>query len=279
MTKVEKIDNLKIIYKDNKKICIKKTNNIFIDRQRYLSSKNFLNYIPTKIENEYEIREYIDQIPISNEDKISELIYLICLLHTKTTHYKNLDLDRIKEFYEKETNEIIELKRYYELLFENCIYKFLPPSIIMLISNTSLIINSLDESKRKLDEWYEIIKVKKRKRVVLNHNNLKISNLIVGNNLYLINWNNSIIDYPIYDLLSLFKNNYKIIDMIDIYNIYLSKYGLLKEEKLLLYSKLLRVLKIDFTKSEIENTKIVTDTINYLKSTKNFLDNNIEQKK
>ncbi len=279
MTKIKKIDNLKILYKDNNKICIKKSNRNINKLEKYFISKDFSNYIPTKIINGYEIRNFIDEVPISNEDKITELIYLICILHTKTTHYKNIELDKIKTFYEKETNEIIELKKYYELLFDNCIYQFLPPSLYFLIENMSLIINSLDKSKIYLDKWYEIVKDKKRKRVVLNHNNLKISNIIIGNKPYLINWNKAVVDYPIYDLLSLFKNNYEFIDMIDIYNIYLSKYGLLKEEKMLLYSSLLKIQKVSFEDNEIENTKKATEIINYLKSINNFLNNNIEQDK
>ena len=278
MNSIKKIGNLKVVLRDNKKICIKKVNN-YIDREKYLTSKGFLNILHSEIINGYVVRDYIDEVLISKEDKLHELIYLICLLHTKTTHYKNLTIDKIKDFYEDETNKIIELKKYYESIFDRCIYKFLPPSIYLLIKHMSLILKSLDESKIYLDKWYEIVKDKKRKRVVLNHNNLKVNNLIVGEKIYLINWDKSIIDYPIYDVLSLFKSNYKEIDMLDLFNIYKSKYGLLSEEYYLLISKLLRIDCLIFSDNEVENCKSSYNIIYYLKAVNSFLNDNMEKKK
>ena len=277
MNRVEIIDNLKIISRNNKKICIKKNNNYsIIDKYKYLKSKNFLNLVDTNIINGYEIRDYIDEIFISKEDKVNELIYLISMLHTKTTHYRTISLNDIKEFYEKETDEIIKIKDYYNRLCEeNDYFLFLSPSINLLIDNISLILNALDHSKFFLDKWYEIVKEKKRKRVVFNHNNLKISNFIAGNNV-LINFDKSVIDSPIYDLVSLFKNNIHGIDLIDLFDIYLSKYKLCDEELYLLFYKLLKIDIISFDDVDLVNTRNVYELLYYLKKINTFLEYNLK---
>ena len=280
MKKIKKIDNLKIIEEDNKKICIKRVNNSLLNRYNYLRSKGFYNIFDYKINNGYEIRSFVDEIDISKEDKIYNLIYLIAMLHTKTTHYKNISLDEIKTFYEKETDEIIDIKNYYNTICENNDYKMLLlPSINLLIDNISLLFISLDKSKYFLDKWYEVVKDKKRKRVVLNHNNLKISNYIVSDNSYLINWDKSIIDTPVIDLYSLFKNNIDNIDLIDCFNTYKTKYVLYEEEVLFLYFKLLKIDKVLFDKDEFDNTTEVYDIINYLEIINEFLEYNLKSEK
>lgn len=281
MNKIKKIDNLKIITKDNRKICIKKNKNKnIIDKYNYLKSKDFRNFIDTKIIGDYEVRDYIDEIPLSYPDKLNELIYLITLLHIKTTHYKNMPLSKIKEIYENGIDNIIEVKNYYENLCDRYdTYLFLKPSLFLLIRNISLILISLDNSRLFLDKWYKIMKDKRRKRVVMNHNNLKITNMIVSDCNYLINWDNSSINSPVYDLLSLFKNNFNEIDMTDIYDVYRSKYSLYEEEKYYLYFKLLTIEKLKLNNTELMNTREVRNLLFYLNRVNEFLNNNIENKK
>lgn len=273
MNKIKLIGNLKIITKDNHSVCLKKNCDCkLIEKYKYLKAKDFQNIVDTKIENGYEVRDYIEEIDISKEDKLNELMYIIAMLHIKTTHYKNISIEKIKDFYEKTTSEIISTKTYYEKIFDdNISYLYLKPSIFLLIKNISLILVSLDYSKLYLDNWYRLIKDKRRKRVVLNHNNLKLSNFIAGDRKYLINWDNSLIDYPIYDIISLFKNNFYDLDMKDMYDLYNSKYKLLEEEKYLLYSKLLMVKKLELSTNEFLNTKLVKDKINYLIKINEFL--------
>lgn len=278
MNNITKIDNLKIISKDNDKICIKKNNDRnILNKYKYLKVKDFNNFIDTRIINGYEIRKYVDETKVSNEDKINELIYIISLLHTKTTHYKNISINNIKKQYEKLTDEIIEVKNYYDKLCDDNDYLlFIKPSMFLLIKNISIVLISLDKSKYYLDKWYEIIKDKLRKRVVMNHNNLKISNFILGDIPYLINWDKSIIDSPIYDLVSLFQNNYNDLDMIDIFEIYKSKYNLYDEEKYLLYSLLLKVDKLKLNKNELLNTREVYNLVRYLEKINDFLKYNMK---
>ncbi len=276
MNKIKKIDNLKIVYKDDKKYCVKKCPNT-LDKLRYLRSKDFNNFIDIRYIDGNEIREYIEEIDISDEDKLKELIHVISMLHTKTTFYRNFPLDEIKEFYERETEEIYNIKKYYDELCDKYdAYLFMPISMNLLVRNISFFLISLDNSKYFLDRWYKIMKDKQRQRVTFCHNNLKLSNFIVENNSYLINFDKSIIDSPVVDITSLFKNNYTKLDMSNIFNIYISKYQLLEEEKYLLYHKLCKIHKLNLSNNEILNMKEVSDKINYLKKINLFLKDNVK---
>lgn len=274
MNKITIIDNLKVIENNNEKICVKKNKDKkLLEKYAYLKSKDFFEYPDTIIINNNEIRKYVNEIITNKEDKLNELIKVIIMLHTKTTYYKSLTLDEVKDFYEKETNDIAETKQYYEsIVDDNIVYTYQKPSILNLINNISLILISLDKSKYFLDKWYEIMKNKKSKRVVMNHNNLKLSNFIKGEATFLINWDNSKYDYQIYDVVSLFKNNYKYLDMPSIYELYNSKYTLYKEENYLLFALLLKIDKLKFNKNDLINTQHVSNIVFYLKKINEFLE-------
>lgn len=276
--KVERIDNLLVVETENNKYCIKEKNgkgvqNLF----KYLSSKDFNNYLNIEINNNYQISRYINQNIIEDSEKLTILVYLISMLHTKTTYYENINLDEIKKIYEELTDHIFEVKKHYEdLVDKNDILLYPPPSMFWLMNNISIILKSLDMSKFYLDKWYEIIKDKQRIRKVTIHNNLKLSNLLTGDNYYLINWDKSIKASPIYDIESLFKNNYEIIDMVDIYNLYISKYQLFDEEVYLLMSRLLLINELELGDNEFQNTIAVNQKIYYLEKINEFLKNSMK---
>ena len=271
--KIEKIDNLTIVDTENNKYCVKKNKNTnIIELFNYLKAKDFNNFLNIKLIDGYEISNYIKQVNDNDNEKLTELAYILALLHNKTTYYSNISLDEIKDKYEKLTDQIIDTKQYYEKLFDtNVILDYPHPSMFLLIRNISLILISLDKSKYYLDKWYEVIKNKNSVRKVVNHNYLKASNLLTGDNSYLINWYKSIKDSPVYDIESLFKENYKILDMIDIFNIYKSKYSLLEEEMYLLATRLLLIDKLNLAKNDFVNTIEVRGKIDYLNKVNIFL--------
>ena len=271
--KIEKIDNLTIIATENNIYCVKKNKNKnIIELFNYLKAKDFNNYLNIKLIDDYEISNYIKQVNGNDNEKLTELAYILAMLHAKTTYYSIFSIDEIKGKYEKLTDQIIDTKAYYEKLFDdNVILNYPHPSMFLLIRNISLILISLDKSKYYLDKWYELIKNKNSIRKVINHNYLKVSNLLTGDNSYLINWYKSIKDSPIYDIESLFKENFKIIDMVDIFAIYRSKYQLLEEEIYLLATRLLLIDKLNPIKSDYINTIEVRKKIDYLSKVNSFL--------
>ena len=81
----------------------------------YLKSRSF-DYLPFFLNSEndpYQLETYIDSLDIPDEQKILDLIRLIALLHSKTTHYKEIDLDYYEQIYEDLDNNLNYLYLYY----------------------------------------------------------------------------------------------------------------------------------------------------------------------
>ena len=271
--KYKKIGKTHIISTDNETYCLKRKERKDLDKiLGYLKAKQFNNILNVNQDDEYEFTNYIEELPILDEDKAMEAIYLMSMLHNKTTFYKSISLDDVKCFYENQIDKIVELKSY----FDNLCYiydsdLFLAPSKYLFIRNVTVLFNALDYSKIYINKWYDIAKNKNNKRVVMNHNNLELSHIIVSNNSYLLNWNKATIDTPIMDLFHFFKNNFLIININSLFKTYNSKYQLLPEELFLLFSLLLLPDKIEFSSNEINNTKEVYNIYKYLSNVMNFI--------
>ena len=148
------LNNVKIIDTDNGKFVIKK-NTADDNLYNYLTSKNF-NYILSKkkIDN-YDLFPYVDEISMPDFEKAIELVYILSLLHNKTTFYKEVVLDKTKEIYESLNNEIDYLSRYYYELQDMIEQKiYMSPGEYLLIRNISLIYSALQYDKANLDKWY-----------------------------------------------------------------------------------------------------------------------------
>ncbi len=210
-----------------------KGNNIY----RYLLSRNF-DYFPKIVDYDDNniMFEYLEDIDYDSSQKAFDLIHLVSLLHSKTTYYKEIDYDEYKNIYEKTKQRIEYIDNYYKDIInviESNIY--MSPSEYLIARNISKIFECINYCKYKLDEWYELVKDKKRKRVVTLHNNLKLDNLIKNNNTYLISFENSKTDIPIYDLVN-FYNEYALdFDFEILLDEYERIYPLLEEEKMLMF--------------------------------------------
>lgn len=229
--------NVKIIDDGEHRYVIKRRKKELNNIYKYLSSRAF-EYYPKKIlESEnYDIYEYIDDSNEPFEQKIFDMIYLVSMLHNKTTFYKNIDSDEYKYLYESILDKINYLNNYYNDLvsvFEKD--EYMSPSSYLMSRNISKIFEILNYCKYNIDKWYEIISEKNRVRIVQLHNNLNIDHYIKDKYSYLISWDKSKKDMPIYDLLHLFNLYYYDIDFCDLLHSYEMNYPLLEEEKLLLF--------------------------------------------
>ena len=95
-----------------------------------------------------------------------------------------------------------------------------------------------------------------------------------NNDLYLISWDNSRLDLPIYDLETLYRKSFMDISIREILEIYESKYPLKKEEYYLLMALLLIPEKIDITLKEYDKVKKVNNIILYIDKTLSYLEYN-----
>ena len=107
------------------------------------------------------------------------------------------------------------------------------PADYLIARNISMIFGALNYSKRSINSWYKKIENKRRVRVVTVHNDLKLEHYLKEDKPYLISWDKSIRDMPIYDLISLYNNHYLDFDFDELLRVYLSKYPLLEEEMIL----------------------------------------------
>ena len=250
---------------DNKKYVLKEKNKDLENKFDYLLSRGF-DYFPSyKSFDNYDIYEYIKNKNISDEEKLYDMIDLLSLLHTKTTRYKNIDIDDYKQIYEDINEKIEYLTNYYtELndLIDEEIY--MSPSKYLLARNISKIYNALAFCKTEIDNWYELIKKSTKQRISLIHNNLELDHILNSDSSYLISWDKAKTDMPLYDFYSLYKKYYNKTDFDILLSNYQKRYPLKEEELKLLFIKISVPKKIEFTSDEFSNTQEIKKLLEYL---------------
>lgn len=265
--KYEKNKKTILVETDKGKYVIKEkniNNNEILD---YLKTRNF-NYIPidlTSSNERYHITEYIESLKIPSEQKIIDLIDIVALLHNKTTHYIEITEDTYKEIYEDIKNNIEYLYSYYSDIITIIETKvFMSPCEYLLARNISIIFKSLQFSSKELEKWYDIVKDKKKQRLVVLHNNLELDHLIISEKKYLISWDKAKIGVPIYDIYKLYLKHGLEFEFSELLREYEKKYPLLEEEQRLFYILISLPQKIELNKTEYENTKEAGKMIDFI---------------
>ncbi|MDD2435239.1 MAG: hypothetical protein PHO63_03190 [Bacilli bacterium] len=244
------------------------------DIYNYLDSRSF-DYYPKRlnsIHDDYEITEYIEEITIPREQKIIDLIDLTTLLHNKTTHYKEVDIADDKQLYEDINNNIAYLNSYYSdliTLIETKVY--MSPSEYLLARNISKVFAAIAFAKPQVEEWYELVKDKKKKRYVILHNNLKLDHFLENKNSYFINWDKAKIDIPVFDLYKLYRHHCLDFDFDEILKRYESSYPLLEDERKLFFILISLPDIIKFDDSEYNMTKKISQEMDKIYKTEMLL--------
>ena len=259
------------------KYVIKNKKNIDIkELYSYLSSRGF-DYYPKLIEDnrsEINIFEYIDDSSIDNEQKLTDLILLISLLHNKTSYYKEITNDKIKEIYESLLGRVSFMEEYFnKIIFEIEDNIFVSPSGALLINNSSKIFESLTFIKKEINEWYKISIDTNKMRVSVVHNNLELDHYIKSDKDYLISWDHYIIDTPIIDIVKLYKKVYISTNFSEPLKLYMEKFPLKDEEKKLLFIMLVMPEEIKLSNNEIDNVKNVRYYLDYIFKTEELIKN------
>ena len=244
-------------------------NNIY----KYLSSRNF-EYFPKiiDIDSDNIIYEYLENISYDDSQKAFDIMHLTALLHSKTTYYKEIDYDEYKKIYEDLKDKLNYINNYYTDIInviESKIY--MSPSEYLIARNISKIFSCIYYCTNELEKWYELVKDKKRKRVVTLHNNLSLDNLIKNKNIYLISWDKSKIDLPIYDIVN-FYNKYALdFDFTVLLNEYERIFPLLEEERVLMNILISIPSKIDINYYEYDMVKNVRKLLDKIYKTEKLL--------
>lgn len=245
-------NTVKIINDNKNKLVIKKDTKNLDNTYNYLLSRSF-DYFPriVKKEKDYNIYEYIEDIEEPTEQRILDIITLLTILHSKTTFYKEIDIDNYKYLYETINDKLEYLYNYYTdviTIIEKSIY--MSPSNYLIARNINKIYQTIDYCKNELESWYELIKDKRKVRVVNIHNNLSLEHYLKSDKPYFISWNKNKIDMPIYDLLILYKKYYLNFDFSELFNYYESRYPLTTEERKILFVLMALPDKLDMSSDE-----------------------------
>lgn len=265
---------VKIIDTDNGRYVLKKVSSSKKNIYDYLNTREFYNYprVINKLEDDIEIAEYIDDVLVPSEQREEDLIYLIGLLHNKTSYYKEMSLDEVKKIYEDYSNRFYYIENYY-LDLQNIIEKeeFMSPSNYLLARNISKVYYLLYLGKNYLEKWFSTVKDHRKIRYALIHGNIRSSHIIENNSSYLISWDNARVDVPINDLYDFYKENYKTVDFKRMIDIYRLKSNLNIDEELFLKFRLSLVEKIVASDNEMEKIEDVYNLIRYVDGTLDVL--------
>lgn len=240
---------------------------------KYLLSRNF-EYFPKVIDSNEDstIYEFVDDVKYGNEQRAFDLIHTIALLHSKTTYYKDVDIDEYKKIFEETMEKINYIYNYYMdviNIIESKIY--MSPSEYLIARNISKIFSCIYFCKNELEQWYEIVKNEKRKRVVTLHNNLKLDNIIRNKSVYLIGWEYSKIDSPIYDFINFYNKYALYFDFRSLLNEYERIFPFKEEEKKLLSVLISIPSKIPNTEKEYNKVKNVRQLLDKIYKTEMLL--------
>lgn len=267
--------NARILTLDDKQVVVKEKRKNKKELFNFLDSKDFpyvLKPINLEAEDSFEIYPYIEPKVISGEEKAVDMMYILSLLHNKTSFYKEVVLDDIKALYEQMTKKIEYLYYYYrdiQDIIEKKVY--MAPDEYLLVRNMTAVYMALDYAKRKIDNWYEDVKNKKSLRYALLHYKVETSHFIEGDSSYFISWDHAQKDFPIYDFLNFFQSEYQTLDMNSLFNIYKHKYPFTNDEENLFFSLISLPPKIELGKNTYNKYSEVYRFVTYLNKSYEFL--------
>ena len=186
--------------------------------------------------------------------------------------YKEVDIDDYKNIYEDIVNKIDDIYNYYNVVMDNIEQViYMSPADYLISRNISYIYSAIEYAKKNIDTWYQLIENKRKIRVVVNHNNLTLDHYLKNTKSYLISWRKADIDMPIYDLISLYKNNYLDFDFTELLDIYLSKYPITEEETILFLTLISIPNKISKNESMYKTVINIRRELDYLYKTSDLV--------
>lgn len=251
-----------------------KENNHVAQAYTYLLSRNF-DYFPPLLQEDREdvnVFAYIEDIPMSKEQKAIDMIDLVALLHNKTTYYKEVTTDKYKEIYENLKENILYMENYYNILYEKLIEEVYPsPSHYLLMRNIYKIMANITFCRQQLDDWFNHVAEESKIRVAFIHNNLEIDHFLKNTKEYLISWEKAKIDSPVLDLIGLYQKEYMNIHFEPILLRYMQSYPLNEHEKKLFLIVISIPPLINLEGRELDVTREIRRKLDYIFKTETIV--------
>ncbi len=233
----------------------------------YLNSRSFTSFpkLVDESRSDVNVYEYIEGVSMPEEQKALDLIDVVASLHNKTTFYKTVTVDDFKSIYDNIKENIIYLEQEYNQLYEEIKKEvYMSPSHYLLMRSIYKVFAALDFASHELDVWYSLVKEETKKRVSLIHNKLSLEHFIKSGEDYLISWEDYRMDTPIMDLVKFYQNEYFTIHFDVVFSRYLEKVSLTEDEKKLFFILISIPKKLEFTKEEFKDCKMVRESLDYI---------------
>lgn len=231
----------------------------------YLNTRNF-DYYPEILEKQdYIVSKYVEDVDIPREQKIIDLVDLVSLMHSKTTHYRNSSEDDYKKIYEDLHNNFEYLYEYYNDIISIIDDKvFMSPSEYLLARNINAIFKSIEIGKGYVENWLKEVDGLTKMRMSIVHNNLDLSHYIRNSYDYLVSWDKSKIDIPVFDLYNLYNNHFLDFDFFELLKRYEQTYPLKKYELELFFILITMPSKIEWNDNEFNMCVKISNEIDKL---------------
>ncbi len=254
-----------VIVKDDR-VIKKKKNDKILELYDYFETVGFDNYPKVLNSNDDVIEsEYIKSKKYHEVIEGVEFINVVSMLHYKTLFYKDVSKNKYRNIYNKISNNIEYLKKYYENMISNIENEiYMSPSHYLFARNYTAIDSSLKYASSTLKKWFKKVENKSKERVCIIHNNLSLKHFIKGDKNYLISFDNYLVDTPILDLYKFYKKEGFKLDFSYLLKQYNNNLNLLEEEKMLLNILISIPPKIEDVENEYLNCISIKNAFNYI---------------
>ncbi len=253
---------------DEEKIIKKKKDNSVSELFNYLDSRGFNSHpeIIDEDEKTYTMKNINGEKYYEINEGV-ELIKVVSELHSKTIFYKDVSKNKYRKIYDKLSDNIEYLKKYYLSLIEKIEQEiYMSPSHYLFARNYSLIDSSLEYSSKELKKWFNLVSNKTKERVCIVHNNLSLEHFVKEGKSYLLSWDKHLVDTPILDLYNFYKKDGYKLDFNYLLDIYNQGLELTKEEKMLFNILISIPPKLEEINDEYLNTINIKNVIDYISS-------------
>ncbi len=268
------IGNLRLLQSSNQKVLIKQKVKYNLEEiYQYLDDHHVSNYLrPLGIEKNEVIFPYLEKCLLTSDEKAKKMVYNLALWQNKTTIHQSLNLDQVKEIYETYQKEIQHVMSYYHDLQDMIEMKvYMSSSEYLFIRNVSFIYEALQYAHSVLEQWYQLVSVKKSERCVFCHGKCELNHFLANDTGYFISLENAHIGNVCEDFVFFYQHNFDQVDMISTFRFYQQKYPFCKEEELYFYLQIAMPEIIDIYPSSLKKCQELVHFFDKMKLTSDFL--------
>ncbi len=273
-TKVTIMGNVEILESTSGNVVLKEKKKDIRELYDYLASRNF-SYFPKLIDDSREgvnVFEYVSDTNSPLEQKASDFIKVVALLHQKTTYYKEVSLDEYQKIYDEVFDQINYLEYFYDHLYDEYFQSIFPsPSEYLLLTNISKILASFQFARNELENWFSKVKDLKKFRICQIHNHLSLSHYHKCEKDCLLSWEKSRKDSPVLDLVSFYKESYFELHFESLLKEYQAICPWSEEEKQLFFLVISIPPKFELKGSEFERIQSIRGVLDYVYKTEDLI--------